>query len=617
MAGTAPALPTVYSLWFLLAAPLFNYFHASTLLYAAILAECAHWVSKQRPGLYMRVFEQMRGRICTARIAGSEGGSGGGSSGSEYSVTLIRKYNTLAGTAAAAAAADIGNRNIERVDAVLDYLCNLDAAKHINIDTHSYVRNAEDIEVTPHIRARVRGGGGDKGEIEIVLYSRTLKLSAIRAWIDDIHEQYCYEKANKLGTRTYYFDEVPAEPMKQMEPTTGGAAGAAAGGAGGTYRWETANKTLQFRMNEFRTSKSFTNVCGGHVAELKERLDLFMHNPDWYAERGIPYSLGILLHGIPGAGKTSTIKAVAKDTGRHIFNLSLRPYTTQKQLTNLFFNETVVVALDDGTKQTYKIPLNKRVYVIEDIDCLTDVVLDRDLRPPEVKNGEAVTLSFLLNLLDGVLETPGRILVITSNYPERLDRALIRPGRIDVRIEFNHASRGFIQEMLHRFYEVRVAYEDIPETLEGVFTPAEVMECFCMHFKNWRDGLALLGTRAAEKRRGPTILLADDAGSTPAAAAPHNELVITQAPPAVVPIPVSVPVSAPVSADDTHVPQPPTPVVSTPPEDGVPKVPPSQSDFQRMMEQQNAAALAAIQTAPKTNFERYFVEDLSSSVGIF
>ena len=98
------------------------------------------------------------------------------------------------------------------------------------------------------------------------------------------------------------------------------------------------------------------NVYGSHVDELKERLDLFIHHPDWYMERGIPHSLGIMFHGVPGAGKTSTIKAIAKDTHRHIFNLSLRPYTSQRQLTNLFFNETVIVYGHDGNKQTLKIP---------------------------------------------------------------------------------------------------------------------------------------------------------------------------------------------------------------------------------------------------------------------
>jgi len=300
--------------------------------------------------------------------------------------------------------------------------------------------------------------------------------------IDEVHANYVFEKNNKLGNRTYYFNEVPVEPVSQVEIGTNGETKQ-------SYRWDTMPKQLLFSMNEFNTSKSFANVYGHHVDELKERLDLFTQHPEWYRERGIPHSLGILLHGVPGAGKTSTIKAIAKDTHRHIFNLSLRAYTSQRQLTHLFFNETVVVLGADGGKQTLKIPLNRRVYVIEDIDCLTDVVLDRTIRGSTAaaaaqKDGDAVTLSFLLNLLDGVLETPGRILVITSNFPEKLDRALVRPGRIDVTIEFRNTNRAFILDMVNKFYSADYEIDTVPTELEGVFTPAEVMESLCTHFKD-------------------------------------------------------------------------------------------------------------------------------------
>ena len=234
-------------------------------------------------------------------------------------------------------------------------------------------------------------------------------------------------------------------------------------------------------------------------------------------ERGIPHSLGIMFHGVPGAGKTSTIKAIAKDTHRHIFNLSLRPYTSQRQLTNLFFNETVIVYGHDGNKQTLKIPLNRRVYVIEDIDCLTDVVLDRNITGGKNNKveGDAVTLSFLLNLLDGVLETPGRILVITSNFPDKLDKAFVRPGRIDVQIEFKHASRVFVLDMINKFYSSSYKISDIPLEIDNVFTPAEIMESMCTHFKAPERALAHMvakvGTKRSveEKSRGTLISLFD------------------------------------------------------------------------------------------------------------
>lgn len=430
----------------------------------------------------------------------------------------------------------VTNPFVEKVDAVIDFLCTLDNAKHVKMDTRYTLNSTEEIDMTPMLKARIKetAGSDEDSTLEIVLYSSVLKVSEIRQWIDEIHANYVFEKNNKLGNRTYYFNEVPVEPVSQVEIGTNGETKQ-------SYRWDTMPKQLLFSMNEFNTSKSFANVYGHHVDELKERLDLFVEHPEWYRERGIPHSLGILLHGVPGAGKTSTIKAIAKDTHRHIFNLSLRPYTSQRQLTHLFFNETVVVTGADGGKQTLKIPLNRRVYVIEDIDCLTDVVLDRTIRgdtkaaamaATATKDGDAVTLSFLLNLLDGVLETPGRILVITSNFPDKLDRALVRPGRIDVTIEFTNTNRAFILDMINKFYSVDYAIEAIPMELEGIFTPAEVMESLCTHFKDPDAALehmvAKIEAKVASKQgsslevlaRAPISMLFDDVDGAEEATVP-------------------------------------------------------------------------------------------------
>jgi hypothetical protein len=420
------------------------------------------------------------------------------------SITLIRRF-TGATTNDPKRSAD--NPNIERVDAVLDYISNLDSAKHVRIDTRCTVANNADIALTPQITARVKetSTSDTDATVQITLTSPTLRVSELRNWIDEIHTQYVFEKTNRLGSRMYYFNEIPVEPPKILDPNT----------KQETYRFEQAPKHLVFTMNEFHTAKSFTNVYGDHVAELRDRLDLFVHHPEWYAARGIPHSLGILLHGIPGAGKTSTIKAIARDTTRHIFNLSLRSFTTQKQLTSLFYNETVTVTGPDGQPQTYRIPLNRRLYVIEDIDCLSDVVLDRQSFPrPEPTNGDLLTLSFLLNLLDGVLETPGRILVITTNYPDRLDPALIRPGRIDVRIDFGKAPRAMILEMVNHFYDALLTTDDIPATLDGILTPAEVMECLCAHFRDPEGAIAHLVQKKIREPRERVDAMLRAGGST-------------------------------------------------------------------------------------------------------
>ncbi len=417
-----------------------------------------------------------------------------------FSVTLVRKFGVPTDIKAAAARNE--SPLIEKVDAVLDYICNLEAASHIRIETRHVLNAVEELQITPLLKAKIKQSGDtaaadQESMVEIMLYSAVMKVPDIRRWIDNIYAEYLYERNNKLGSKIFYFNEVPVEPPREPMFAVGSKEHKAKPEKF-RYRLEGAPKTLMFTMNEFSTSKSFSNIYGHHVDELRERIDLFVNRPEWYIERGIPHTLGIMMHGIPGAGKTSTIKAIARDTGRHIFNLSLRPYTTCKQLTNLFYNDTVTV-MSGQNQVSYKIPLNKRIYVIEDIDCLTDVVLDRGMRAAPPGNGDEVTLSFLLNLLDGVLETPGRILIITSNYPERIDKALVRPGRIDVRIEFKRASREFVLDMLNHFYEAEYTLEDIPEVIADKFTPAEIMESMCVHFKDAAAALRRLAVAAAAK----------------------------------------------------------------------------------------------------------------------
>ena len=98
------------------------------------------------------------------------------------------------------------------------------------------------------------------------------------------------------------------------------------------------------------------------------------------------------------------------------------------------------------------------------------------------------------------METPGRILVITSNYPDKLDRAFVRPGRIDVRIEFKHASREFIQDMINKFYTMDLELDAVPDELSDKFTPAEVMESMCNNFKSPSGALAYLVKKLHEKK---------------------------------------------------------------------------------------------------------------------
>jgi len=139
------------------------------------------------------------------------------------------------------------------------------------------------------------------------------------------------------------------------------------------------------------------------------------------------------------------------------------------------------------------------LYVIEDIDAMGDAVLRREWKKPTSsveekpkKTGDAwldvvdedakevIDLSFLLNLLDGTLESSGRIIAISSNFPERIDRALIRPGRIDMIIHFKKCNIAILNEMVTSFYDKEMSGLTCQDYK---WSPAEVNQILFRNFE--------------------------------------------------------------------------------------------------------------------------------------
>jgi hypothetical protein len=275
-------------------------------------------------------------------------------------------------------------------------------------------------------------------------------------------------------------------------------------------------------MKVFQTNRKFTNLFGPEISVVRKRVEFFTKNRKWYDTKGIPYTLGLLLSGQAGAGKTSSIKCLANETKRHIININLNNDITKTQLENLFFNELIMVLnVSTGQSEKYYIPLDQRIYVLEDIDAQSDLVMERSVKKPvdecpevptNIKTNpnkpdtysnndswtqaEKIDLSFLLNLLDGVLEIPGRIVIMTSNFPEKLDHALIRPGRIDVIANFTKCSHQTMIEMMEFFYDIVLTHQDkeaISRTNEYVISPAEMSKIMFENFGNHVGAIQKLG----------------------------------------------------------------------------------------------------------------------------
>jgi hypothetical protein len=391
--------------------------------------------------------------------------------------------------------AAIDTPNDQRVNAILSAVCNSTSVSALRFNGFEYVPNftsalalGDDIyfQLVPQPEGGSTKSAGSSYNIEPItfnIYSYSHTIEVIHEFVLGLVEKYEHEKKNKLGNEIYYFDMI-VEEQKRGIP----------------------QKAVSFRKSRFHTNRRLAHVYFEECAYLRRRLDFFMHHKDWYDRKGIPHTLGLVMWGLPGCGKTSTIKAIANETKRHIFNVLLSEVKTREALKNLFFNDTVMVH-DGEMMQTLHIPVRNRIYIIEDIDAMDSVVLKRsaggsgsgsvasavakDPRKAELENFlpasvlkadevDKLDLATLLNVLDGVRETPGRIIILSTNHPERLDDALLRPGRFDLQIHFKKHSRGVLQEHVADFYEQTLTEEEVAAlsvpSLDEKWTPAEVSQ---------------------------------------------------------------------------------------------------------------------------------------------
>ncbi|KAG2370570.1 hypothetical protein C9374_000386 [Naegleria lovaniensis] len=213
-----------------------------------------------------------------------------------------------------------------------------------------------------------------------------------------------------------------------------------------------------------RPNRSFDTVYIDQTVKthLLKDLDRFMNNEQFYRENGLNFQRGYLLYGYPGTGKTSLILAVAAYLQCSVFTLSL----SDKSL-----DDTKLMAL------MTQIP-RRGIILLEDIDA----AFNENRKASD--DVQRVTFSGLLNSLDGVTSHSQfpRIIFMTTNHLNRLDQALIRPGRIDMKIEFGYSSSDQIYQMANRFFKNEELATKIAQLLpQQKLTTAEV-QTYLMRF---------------------------------------------------------------------------------------------------------------------------------------
>ncbi|KAK0624094.1 BCS1 N terminal-domain-containing protein, partial [Immersiella caudata] len=251
------------------------------------------------------------------------------------------------------------------------------------------------------------------------------------------------------------------------------------------------------------------------IADIENYLDA--NTRKFYNSRGIPYRRGYLFHGPPGTGKSSLSLALAGRFGLELYLVQIPTVSDDKLLERLFaaLPPRCMVLLEDIDA----VGIKRRPGKSDDSDEDND---DSDSDPDDDRRTNSrCTLAGLLNVLDGVASQEGRIVLMTSNFAQELDKALVRPGRVDRIIYLGNISQRSSELMFLRFYSregdgprpadkvaqipeaklTQLALDFSSAIPEGIFTPAQLQGYLLNHREDPVGAAACIGKWVAEEKK--------------------------------------------------------------------------------------------------------------------
>lgn len=276
-------------------------------------------------------------------------------------------------------------------------------------------------------------------------------------------------------------------------------------------------------------------------------LEEFAAHEGFYLEVGMPFTRRYLFHGAPRTGKTSMLRALAAHNRRHIHFLSFREIDSDETLFKLL-----------GPKG---LDHRSTVIILEDVDCATDAVLSRsekksattttaaatalsngphpgsptkglseeatDSLHDKKPKGTGPTLSGILNVLDGVIATPGQVMIATTNHPDRLDPAFVAPGRFHRKFEFGLADRDQFERLYVHMFKVALDPAVVQAFVPNVLSPADVTNEFLMKLDNPAEAAATVATKSqtvfAQQAAAAVPPTADGKPSSPSSESTNEE----------------------------------------------------------------------------------------------
>lgn len=339
-----------------------------------------------------------------------------------------------------------------------------------------------------------RGGGNSASTIkEITVYLKVKRKEyyKIKEFLTKCYDKYL-EKINSCQTKYIY---------KTMRPTHEDIARINRG---------SRRSTKKIERYEFKSTRTFDSVFFKNKEKIFEYIkDVHIRN-----KYNKTYT-GILLQGEAGTGKTSFIKALINTLHSNCAMLNFKDINTGQELFDIFHKNKL---------GSFMVNKKNMVYVFEDIDCqdefvelkrtkndkktynldINDILIkvDKELSEdnmfvaPSVKRAikdslggstkHRITLSDILNAMDGLVELKDCIIIMTTNHPEKLDDALKRPGRIDLNIKLDKYDHNLIAQHLSYHYKTSVSLEDVKNIEVNKFTGAKI-ESICFKNKNLKN----------------------------------------------------------------------------------------------------------------------------------
>ena len=297
----------------------------------------------------------------------------------------------------------------------------------------------------------------EERKILLILKSKYLDCTSIKEWLKDKRKSYI-EWTNK-ETNLYLYTSIINKDI------------------------------LDFSKFIFESTKNFDNLFFEEKELIIKRLQQYS-NIETYKKLGIPHTLGFLFYGEPGCGKTSCIKAMANHLNRSIVSINLKHVNSIEELRKLFLSQQI---------GGWAMDRNKRLYVFEEMDCSVDEsenpFLDRKLQKDVRVNKEddnldklakallkddkskkvscKITTGEVLELLDGIAETDDRIIIFTTNHPEKIDKAFMRPGRIDMCVEFKKLRRVDINNLYKLWFNKSIGEKALSKIKDYSISQAE------------------------------------------------------------------------------------------------------------------------------------------------